>query len=73
MRPAPNIRARFGEGLRPRRNARPKDYAPTVQSVPLPRPPSTRAADARIRWRTPAMSHGTDPAPIQLTQTCRWH
>jgi hypothetical protein len=38
-RRAPNIRAR------------PTVYAPTVQPLPLPTPPSTRACDARIRWR----------------------
>jgi hypothetical protein len=37
-RPASNIRAKFGEGLRPRRDARPQVYAPTdcnALSAPL--------------------------------------
>jgi hypothetical protein len=35
-RHAPSIRAKFGEGLRPRRYARPEVYAPPVQAVPFP-------------------------------------
>jgi hypothetical protein len=66
--PAPNIRAKFGEGLRPRRYARPKVYAPTVQAVPLPTLPTSRVCDARIRWRTRGQPRQSPTAKKEATR-----